>query len=89
MDAIDYLKRVNRICKTYEGRGLCNSKCPLKKYGCGTPMKSEDIEKVIELVEEQLNPFLTCNKCKKEIDIELLIKYDISHCPWCGEPITK
>jgi DNA-directed RNA polymerase subunit RPC12/RpoP len=90
MDAKAYLKKVNKICKVYENRGQCNEACPLKKYGCGTPLKESDIEDAIKVIgetEEILYPFGKCKKCDKEFNSELISEYNITHCPWCGESI--
>lgn len=92
MDASEYLKKVNAICKVYEKNGQCNEKCPLKKYGCGTPQKSEDINEVIKVIEETeliLYPFGKCKKCNKEFNSELINDYGMKKCLWCGEPISK
>jgi len=32
-------------------------------------------------------PFGRCAGCGKEFNSELRNEYDITHCPWCGEPI--
>jgi DNA-directed RNA polymerase subunit RPC12/RpoP len=92
MDAIEYLAGVDKICKEYEDKCQCNDTCPLKKYMCGQPKLREEIDAVIELVEhyeETKYPFGRCTKCQKEFNSELINEYNISHCPWCGEPITK
>jgi rRNA maturation endonuclease Nob1 len=33
--------------------------------------------------------FGKCNKCKAEMNSELLFEYDIKFCPYCGEPLEN
>lgn len=34
-------------------------------------------------------PFGYCHKCGKEFNSELVSEYNIKHCPWCGELVSK
>lgn len=89
MDAKDYLLKIDKICSDYDKNGIC-SKCPLRKYGCGSPKKNTDIDHVLDIVEhyeERTYPFGRCDSCGKEFNSELTEEYNIKYCPYCGQKL--
>lgn len=64
MTAIEYLKKINRICK-YCGPKTCFTNCPLKAYNYGIPSDEKLIPIVVKKVKERTPPINECKSCRK------------------------
>lgn len=89
MEAREYLKKVSQICKVHEKRN-CGffGDCPLYQYACGIPVETEDIEKVVEVVENYEMPWL-CEACGYNLELKELQGRVVSYCPICGSKVEK
>lgn len=92
MEATEYLKKTEQICKFYDGVGYCLSDhCPLHQYDCGMPKTDEDIEATVEFVEKfdlKAMPGL-CKVCGYNLESDELKGREINYCPICGTKTEK
>ena len=86
MDAVDYIKKVQKICKEFEPLLENCDVCPLEKFSCGFPTKEEDAEKVVEFVKDFvfdkiIEKSQRCSCCGKDFPTKVRMKF----CPYCGK----
>lgn len=84
MNAVEYIKKAQKICDKFEVlEGNCTI-CPLGKFACGLPRELAEAKEVVELVEQfnfaDVPPQTTCAKCGEELPTKPKPKY----CPNCG-----
>lgn len=86
MEATEYLKKVEKICKEHENAMKCMSEeCPLWEYTCGRPNGQKEITEVITFVKNyQLKVSVGhCKYCGYDYG-EYDGKCIAGYCPVCG-----
>lgn len=90
MDAIEYIKKAQKICAIYTpSKGSCRTceQCPLEKFDCGFPDDEEKVALTVKIVEkfdvEKPGAPNVCPNCGRKLPVVAALEF----CPYCGTEV--